>query len=606
MRLLMTVVLFSVALCTAAYGADEALPGQAADALSKAVRYLTEKISVGGGYLGSYKIDLATGEFVDQWGEGHATKDQNWTQPPGNPSVGMAYLRAWEATGDEQYLDAAVQVAKSLVFGQLECGGWDYIVDHSRAGEVNWFYRHNAASTDPKLAGGRNQATFDDNVSQHATRLLMAVDQALVDYAVPEAVRGLRHDPTDLEFRLISAEHSRKGDVWENARTGAAVAWEDVLAASEVVFRGSDLVPLGRLSASRALQNVQIPFRFLPERQEAFSDFTAEHVERIIAVVLDGQCLFAPVIKTRIPGVGVIDMQGAGQVIGKYGEDWEAIHDAALYALQFILNAQFDHGGWPQRFPLSTRGYSRYSTFNDNSIADCIDVMMIAWRQYGDQTYYDAILKAAQFIIDAQLPEPQATWAQQYDEEMRPGWARRFEPPAACAGESTGVMRTLIKIAEYTGDEKYIEPLPAAFDWYDRSELSKITGKDKGKWARFYELGTNKPLYFTRGTYLLTYDDSDMPTHYAFKGAWSTKSVRDAYAAIQEKGLAQYIEDRKRKPLSAEAKRRRAEGMEEQVQGIIAAQSAVGYWAKGDMIDMQTFERNIQTLATYLRMVNDR
>ena len=37
-----------------------------------------------------------------------------------------------------------------------------------------------------------------------------------------------------------------------------------------------------------------------------------------------------------------------------------------------------------------------------------------------------------------------------------------------------------------------------------------------GRLARFYELKTNKPLYFTK-TYELTYDDSDMPTHYSFK-----------------------------------------------------------------------------------------
>ena len=37
-----------------------------------------------------------------------------------------------------------------------------------------------------------------------------------------------------------------------------------------------------------------------------------------------------------------------------------------------------------------------------------------------------------------------------------------------------------------------------------------------GQFARFYELKTNKPLYFTKD-YKLTYDDGDVPTHYSFK-----------------------------------------------------------------------------------------
>lgn len=167
-------------------------------------------------------------------------------------------------------------------------------------------------------------------------------------------------------------------------------------------------------------------------------------------------------------------------------------------------------------------------------------------------------------------------------------------------------MRTLITIALFTGDGKYLRPLPAAFDWYKRSELGALTGRDAGKWARFYELGTNKPLYFTRDTYWLTYDDSDMPTHYSFKANWNPASVERQYAAITEQGLAAYAQAQKPKPLSAEDKLRLAEGMQADVRKIIEAQSAGGWWAKGDMIEMEVFERNIQTLARYVGYVRRR
>ena len=142
--------------------------------LWKATEYLTIRVAVGGGYLGSYAADLS-----DQWGEGHATRSQNWIQPPGSPSVGQAFLHAWRSTGDRRHLDAATQVARALVYGQLECGGWDYIVDHSPEGARRWYYRHNRNSDDAALKQGRNQATFDDDTSQAATRLLMGVDTAL-------------------------------------------------------------------------------------------------------------------------------------------------------------------------------------------------------------------------------------------------------------------------------------------------------------------------------------------------------------------------------------------------------------------------------------------
>ena len=40
-------------------------------------------------------------------GEGRANETTVWVQPPGTPSIGMAFLDAYEATGDPTYLEAA-------------------------------------------------------------------------------------------------------------------------------------------------------------------------------------------------------------------------------------------------------------------------------------------------------------------------------------------------------------------------------------------------------------------------------------------------------------------------------------------------------------------
>jgi hypothetical protein len=236
--------------------------------------------------------------------------------------------------------------------------------------------------------------------------------------------------------------------------------------------------------------------------------------------------------------------------------------------------------------------------------------MMIAFKAYGDDRYAAAVRKCGDFIIKTQLPAPQATWAQQYDMDLKPAWARRFEPPAACGGESVGVLRLLLNIALFSGDEKYLKPIPAAVDWFKRSVLP-----DGKNWARFYELKTNRPLYFTTGTYWLTYSDADAPTHYSFKGNWSPLRFEKMYDEIMQKGLAQCKAEREPKPLTPDQRTRKAEALEPTVREALAAQDATGGWLtdSGDNVatgrprlDMGYVQGRMKTLSDYLKLVNGR
>ena len=51
-------------------------------------------------------------------------------------------------------------------------------------------------------------------------------------------------------------------------------------------------------------------------------------------------------------------------------------------------------------------------------------------------------------------------WAQQYNPQLQPDWARAFEPPCVVSNEAGGAMRLLIDLYLETGDQKYLEPLP--------------------------------------------------------------------------------------------------------------------------------------------------
>jgi PelA/Pel-15E family pectate lyase len=238
------------------------------------------------------------------------------------------------------------------------------------------------------------------------------------------------------------------------------------------------------------------------------------------------------------------------------------IHEASRYAFDSLIKAQYPNGAWPQRFnrppdpakhPVKQASfpdswswkwpgsnYQSHYTFNDNSISDMIDTFLEGARIYQEPRYLAAAEKGGAFILLAQMPEPQPAWAQQYDADMHPAWARIFEPPSVSGGESLGVMRTLLVLYRETGNRKYLEPIPRAIAYFKRSALPPVekpseirqrvqAGRpDRMVLARFYELKTNRPLYVTKGTrvnvkrgssslldgYELSYDDSSVITHY--------------------------------------------------------------------------------------------
>src|SRR5436189_4783484 len=103
----------------AALGQEPPTRAEAAQALKKAVTFFRDKVSADGGYLWRYSEDLSLRE-----GEEKATATQAWLQPPGTPSVGEAFLAAYERTKDPLLLDAATHTARASVNGQLHSGCW--------------------------------------------------------------------------------------------------------------------------------------------------------------------------------------------------------------------------------------------------------------------------------------------------------------------------------------------------------------------------------------------------------------------------------------------------------------------------------------------------
>ncbi len=430
--------------------AQEELAAQARAALRKATLYFTTKVATHGGYLWRYTSDL-----TQRWGEGEATATQIWVQPPGTPSVGMAFLRAYEVTGDQLYLEAAKDAAAALCWGQLSSGGWHYKIDFDPEKSKRRHYRRDVEAGDTDPRGRWHISTFDDDTSQSALRLVMSVDQA----------------------------------------TGGAQ-----------------------------------PFR-----------------------------------------------------------------NAAEYGLKFMLKSQFENGAWPQCYPPVEGNYCRYYTFNDGAINDCIKTMLLAYKIYRRREYLESALRGGRFIIASQLPAPQAGWAQQYDWDMKPAWARWFEPPACCSAVTARNIRTLVDLYLETGDEKFLQPIPAAIDWLGRSKI------DGGTWARFYELGTNKPIYVTVDKKVV-YEFKNIRPHYGWRGDFGVPSSIRYYEAVRKVGREAYLAQRDRVPTPQEW-RRKAARLAGAVRKIIAALDEQGRWLDGEYINTSTFVQNVSRLCDYLEAV---
>ena len=167
--------------------------------------------------------------------------------------------------------------------------------------------------------------------------------------------------------------------------------------------------------------------------------------------------------------------------------------------------------------------------------------MLEASRIYDEPRYQAAAEKGGGFILLAQMPDPQPGWAQQYDENMHPAWARIFEPPAVTGGESQGVLQTLLLLYRESAEKKYLEPIPRALDYYRKSALPEVENPSPYRaracpvgsvcMARFYELKTNRPLYVTKGTRVKVRDQStDLLSGYEV--SYSDESVIRHYGVL--------------------------------------------------------------------------
>ncbi|MBN2476534.1 MAG: pectate lyase [Pirellulales bacterium] len=225
--------------------------------------------------------------------------------------------------------------------------------------------------------------------------------------------------------------------------------------------------------------------------------------------------------------------------------------DAVQRALDHILQAQYASGGWPQSYPPGN-GYHRHITFNDGTMVG----LMLLLREVADSDAFalvgplrrrqageafergvDCILKC-QIVVDGQ---PTAWCAQHDAETLQPRGARSYEHPSLSGGESAGIVRLLMGLDDPGPD--VVWAVNAACQWYRQAKLTGIRQirRDGDKqivpdpkapplWARFYEIGTNRPIFSGRDgviKYDLAQIERERRTGYSWYGPWGAEVLAD-------------------------------------------------------------------------------
>ncbi|MGI5848412.1 MAG: pectate lyase [Candidatus Cryptobacteroides sp.] len=152
------------------FAKQKSLHDQALEAMKTATAYMMDHVSYNGGFVWSYLPD-----FSRRWGEMEAKRTMIWTQAPGTPQVGHLMLDAYHATGDEYYYEQAKRVANALIWGQLECGGWNYIIDFAGEESLKDWYA-TVGQSGWRLEEFQHyygNATFDDASTTQCAKFLL-------------------------------------------------------------------------------------------------------------------------------------------------------------------------------------------------------------------------------------------------------------------------------------------------------------------------------------------------------------------------------------------------------------------------------------------------
>jgi len=208
---------------------------------------------------------------------------------------------------------------------------------------------------------------------------------------------------------------------------------------------------------------------------------------------------------------------------------------AFINGVEYLLKAQYANGGWPQFYPLH-QGYYTHITYNDDAMTGVLELLRDIAKKKAPYGFVEAAMRVrattavergiecilkTQVVVDGKL----TVWCAQHDEvTFKPAAARAFEPVSLSGLESVGIVRFLMKIEH--PDRRVIDAIESAIAWFHKTKINGfrwqetptangfdrelIRDANNGPlWARFYEIGTNRPIFLGRDS-VIHYDVSQI------------------------------------------------------------------------------------------------
>lgn len=206
----------------------------------------------------------------------------------------------------------------------------------------------------------------------------------------------------------------------------------------------------------------------------------------------------------------------------------EAYKKAFLKAMDYIFEAQYDNGGWPQFYPVRPNvRYSAHITYNDNAMVNVMLLLRDVYQNKGDMARLalsdtlrerakQAFDKGVECIINTQIKvngKP-TVWCAQHDEmTLEPASARAYELASYSGDESMSILMLLMQINNPSS--QVINAVRCGAEWMKNHAIKNMrveryTEKNGQKnvrlvkapghdiWARFYDLTTEKPFVCDR------------------------------------------------------------------------------------------------------------
>jgi len=215
------------------------------------------------------------------------------------------------------------------------------------------------------------------------------------------------------------------------------------------------------------------------------------------------------------------ELRFLAKVISATKSNCDDLKKSFARGLAYIFAAQFPNGGWPQVWPLQG-GYHDAITLNDDAMLQVVKFIRDVAERRDEFSFISPDLRAradlcwkrglncllaAQIVVNGR----HTVWCQQHDAlTLAPTSARNYEMPAQTSSESAAIVLFLMQLPN--PDAFTVAAVHAAAAWFEKTKIEDAqftsTGAGGKKlvpspghapvWARYYEIGTNRPLFGDR------------------------------------------------------------------------------------------------------------